>query len=169
MSALAIPRGALAAELIKLRSLRSTWVTLALAAAVSLGLSVLDTRTAAAGWATWTAHERAAFEPVQASFGGLAWAQFAFAVIGVLSVTSEYGAGTICSSLLAVPNRRRLLAAKTAVVAGLAFVVGETLAFSSFALGQFELFEPPPRRVAPRPARAARRRLHAASTSRRSA
>ena len=139
MSALAIPRGALRAELIKLRSLRSTWVTLALAAAVSLGLSLVDAYTAATDSATWTARERAAFEPVQACFGGLAWAELAFALVGVLSVSSEYGTGTICSSLLAVPHRRRLLAAKTAVVASAAFVVGEALALSSFALGRHEL------------------------------
>lgn len=46
------------------------------------------------------------------------------AVIGVLSMTSEYSSGLILSSLSAVPKRTPLLAAKAIVVAAIALITG---------------------------------------------
>jgi ABC-2 type transport system permease protein len=57
-------------------------------------------------------------------------------VLGVLVITSEYTTGMIRSSLLAVPRRTPLLAAKAAVFAALAFAAGELLAFVSVPITQ---------------------------------
>jgi ABC-2 type transport system permease protein len=56
-------------------------------------------------------------------------------VLGVLVVTSEYSSGTIKASLLAVPTRTPMLAAKAAVFAVLIFLVGELTAIPTFFLG----------------------------------
>jgi len=45
-------------------------------------------------------------------------------VLGVLFITSEYRTRTIGTTLAASPRRRHVLAAKTAVLAGVVFVVG---------------------------------------------
>jgi hypothetical protein len=50
-------------------------------------------------------------------------------------MTSEYSTGMIRASLLAVPKRLPMLAAKSVVFAVTVFVVGELLSFGSFAIG----------------------------------
>jgi ABC-2 type transport system permease protein len=53
----------------------------------------------------------------------------------VLVITSEYSTGTIRSTLLAVPTRLPMLAAKSVVLAALIFVATEAIAIASFFLG----------------------------------
>ncbi len=48
------------------------------------------------------------------------------AVFGALAITTEYSSGMIRTTFLAVPGRTRVLAAKAAVVAAIAFVLSET-------------------------------------------
>lgn len=48
---------------------------------------------------------------------GLLFAQLAIGVLGVLTMSAEYGTGTIQAALAAVPNRPLVLAAKTLVFA----------------------------------------------------
>lgn len=62
--------------------------------------------------------------------------EVAMGVLGALSVTSEYGAGTIVPSLAAVPGRDRLLAAKALTTAGIS--LGTGLAASTSAFGVFQ-------------------------------
>jgi len=127
------------AEWIKLRSLRSTYLTLAVAVVLGAGLGFLDTSSVAHHWATMSAADRAAFDPVGDSFTGLVFAQLAFGVLGVLTISSEYGTGMIRTTLTAVPRRGRLLAAKALVVGAVALVAGELFAFGTFLLGQVML------------------------------
>ena len=127
------------AEWIKLRSLRSTYLTLAAAVVLGAGLGFLDTSSVAHHWATMSAADRAAFDPVGDSFTGLVFAQLAFGVLGVLTISSEYGTGMIRTTLTAVPRRGRLLAAKALVVGAVALVAGELFAFGTFLLGQVML------------------------------
>ena len=51
-------------------------------------------------------------------------------------MTSEYSTGVIRASLLAVPKRLPVLAAKCAVFAGLIFVIAEVVSFVSFFIGK---------------------------------
>jgi ABC-2 type transport system permease protein len=57
-------------------------------------------------------------------------------VLGVLCISSEYSSGMIRTSLIAVPRRGRVLAAKSLVFATVTFVVGEATSFAAFFLGQ---------------------------------
>ena len=66
---------------------------------------------------------------------GVGLGQLAIAVLGVLVITSEYSTGVIRASLLAVPRRIPMLAAKAVVFAVLLIVVTEIVAFCSFFVG----------------------------------
>ncbi|MDI2131131.1 hypothetical protein [Yinghuangia seranimata] len=132
-------RGAVAAELLKLRSLRSTYLTLAFAVATGLVFGITDTASTARHWATMTAAERADFDPVGTSLNGYEFGLLAFGVLGVLAASSEYGTGQIRATLTAVPDRAAVFAAKALVVGGLGLLLGEAAAFTSFGLGQWML------------------------------
>jgi ABC-2 type transport system permease protein len=127
---------ALHAEWIKLRSVSSTWIALGVALAFTVGLGLADTVSATRGWDTMSATDRAAFDPLGSAFAGLTFAQLALGVLGVLTVTSEYSSGTIIPALTAQPRRGAAFAAKAGTVFAAALVVGQTLAFGSYLLGQ---------------------------------
>ncbi|HUD40317.1 MAG TPA: hypothetical protein VMR14_25740 [Streptosporangiaceae bacterium] len=55
---------------------------------------------------------------------------------GVARRRVEYSSGMIRTSLIAVPKRGRVLAAKSLVFAGVTFVVGEVVCFAAFLAGQ---------------------------------
>jgi ABC-type transport system involved in multi-copper enzyme maturation permease subunit len=57
-------------------------------------------------------------------------------VLGVLVVTSEYATGMIRTSLVAVPRRRRLLAAKVTVLLLVGLVTSVPIGFGMFLAGQ---------------------------------
>lgn len=90
----------------------STMWTLIVAAFLGIGLGALATTLQAHHYATDTPDRRALWDPTSVSTTGLALAQLAIGVLGVLVITSEYSTGAIESSLTAVPRRGRLLAAK---------------------------------------------------------
>ena len=56
-------------------------------------------------------------------------------MLGVLVIATEYSTGMIRASLLAVPKRTPMLAAKCVVFFVAVLVVGEALAFPSFLMG----------------------------------
>ena len=56
-------------------------------------------------------------------------------MLGVLVISTEYSTGVIRASLLAVPRRLKMLAAKSLVFAALLIVVAEIVAFGSFFIG----------------------------------
>jgi ABC-2 type transport system permease protein len=128
-------RDVLASEWIKLRSVRSTYPTLAFAAAAAVGVGYLVTHADATHWATMTASAKAAFDPVRDSFS-LGLAQLAFGALGVLAICSEYSSGLIRTTFAAVPRRRVVLAAKATVVGVVTLVIGEAIAFATFFAGQ---------------------------------
>ena len=121
-------------EATKLRTVRSTWITLAIAVVLTVGLGSAICAVAASQYKSTT--DRASFDPVGISMVGYLLAQVAFAVLGVLFVTAEYSTGMIRTSLAAVPRRSRLLGAKLVVFGAVVLVLGEVLAFVSFSSGQ---------------------------------
>ena len=139
LSAPARARDVLASEWIKLRSVRSTYLTLLFAAAAAVGIGYLVAHAKATHWATMPAAARAAFDPVSDSFTGLGLAQLAFGALGVLVISSEYTTGLIRTTVAAVPRRRAVLAAKAAVVGAVTVVAGELIAFATFFTGQWAL------------------------------
>ncbi|MEO3784112.1 ABC transporter permease [Actinocorallia sp. B10E7] len=125
-------------EWLKLWSVRSTWWCLGAAAVIvpvfgALAASAVDPVEAAALPKAWLAED--GFDPLE-PLTAVLLAQFVFGVLGVLTVTSEYSTGQIHSSLLAVPQRRRLLAVKLVVLVAVVTVVSSVLTFGTFFLTQ---------------------------------
>ncbi|MDW5328416.1 ABC transporter permease [Plantactinospora sp. KLBMP9567] len=129
----------LRAEWIKLRSLRSTWYTLACLFAVGLGITFLALSSAGTEYESATAAERQAWDPTALSLMTYIVAQLIIGVLGILVVTSEYATGLMQTSLTATPRRHRLLAAKVVLATAVAMVAGQALMFTAFFLGQILL------------------------------
>ena len=132
-------RNVLASEWIKLRSVRSTYLTLLFAAVAAVGVGYLITHADANHWAAMSPRARAAFDPVRESFSGLALAELAFGALGVLAISSEHATGLIRTTFAAVPRRRAVLAAKATVVGAVTLAAGELIAFATFFAGQWAL------------------------------
>jgi hypothetical protein len=126
----------LRAEWVKLRSVRSTWLIISLAALGGLGIGVLELASTAHQWASLSASDQAAFDPVGDSFAGFEFAQLALGALGVLVATGEYATGTIGPTLVATPQRLRWYAAKATVLAAVTIPICLACAFSAFLLGQ---------------------------------
>jgi len=127
--------GILNSEWIKLRSVRSTvWVfSITLVAAIGLALLVASVASAIIGESPGMTGAGAA-AVVGMSTTGLALGQLAIAVLGVLIITGEYSTGLIKASLISVPTRLPMLAAKAIVLAGTTFVLGLVITFVSFLI-----------------------------------
>jgi len=123
-------------EWIKLVSLRSSWITFAAALVAVIGLGALISAVTNSHWSQMNPIERAHFDPVGRSLGGVELAQLAIGVLGVLVVTGEYATGMIRSSLMAVPRRWPVLGAKLLVFAACTFVLSIIASFVAFLLGQ---------------------------------
>ncbi|GAB3430569.1 ABC transporter permease [Actinophytocola sediminis] len=126
----------LRAEWTKLRSLRSTWLTAAVTVVLGVGVSALATSGLARGYGELSPADLAAWDPAAHSLTSVILAQLAIGVLGVLVITAEYASGSIQPSLLAVPRRGRLLAAKAGVFATAAVLLGQVIGFASFLVGQ---------------------------------
>jgi ABC-2 type transport system permease protein len=128
----------LRSEWTKLVTVRSTLWSLLLLVILTPGLSALFTWLNAHNWAKADPSQRANIiaDPTSFILGtGFAFGQLTICVLGVLVMAGEYSTGSIRSSLLAVPKRTPMLAAKCAVFAAVVFVFGELVAFPSFLLG----------------------------------
>ena len=122
-------RGVTRMEWRKLRSVRSTWWTLAVFAAGMVGLAILIGLKA-------PAHPGADYDPTENGFAGLAVGQLALGTLGVLALSTEFTSGSIRATFAAAPRRGLVLAAKAAVLTAVTLGAGEVLAFASFAAGQ---------------------------------
>lgn len=111
-------RNAVAAEWIKIRTVRSTGWTLLLSFLLCTGLAVLFCLSLRAAYDRLGAEQHAHWDPVAVGFYSLTIGQIALVVFGVLQISTEYSTGMIRSSLVAVPNRSAFFAAK--VLAGTA-------------------------------------------------
>lgn len=132
-------RHACRAERAKLFSIRSTWWTLLVTVAATLVVTTLTMSHAA--------HEPAGyyqgFDTTNQSLSGTYIGALAIGILGALVFTSEYGSGTIRSSMAATPRRLDFLLAKLLVVGAVSFAVGEALAFSCFGIGHAILASSP--------------------------
>ncbi|HEX6394421.1 MAG TPA: ABC transporter permease [Acidimicrobiales bacterium] len=126
---------ALLSEWTKFRTVRSSFWTLAIGAVLGVGLGAVVSIVSANHYAT-DPEVHFNWNPTDRSLGSLMLTQLAFEILGVLVVTGEYSTGMIRTSLAAVPNRSRMLAAKTLVFAVVIFVVSEVVSFAAFLIGQ---------------------------------
>jgi ABC-2 type transport system permease protein len=130
------PLDLVAAEWIKLRSLRSTYLALLAAVVIAFGIGLLVCNADADQWTHLRPGQPSPVDPMADSFVGFSVAQLVFAAIGLLTVTGEYSSGLIRTTFTAVPARRAVLAAKVAVVSAVTFAVGLVTALVSFLAGQ---------------------------------
>ena len=121
----------LRSEWTKLRSVRSTFWALTVTVVLGIALGAVISAATAHSYAKFSVSQKLSWDPTGVSLAGVAIAQLAIAVLGVLCISSEYSSGMIRSSLIAVPKRGRVLAAKSLV-----FAVGEVTSFVSFFVGQ---------------------------------
>jgi ABC-2 type transport system permease protein len=128
-------RHAVRTEWIKLRTVRSSWWTVAAAFTLGAGLTILMCW----GNADWLASADADESPGSFITWGMMIAQIAAVVLGALVVTTEYGTGMIRSTFAAVPSRGRVLAAKAVVVTAVLFVVGTVTALVGYRGGNYFL------------------------------
>ncbi len=112
-------------EWIKLRSTRSPWWCMAVALVVPMGFGALITAD--------SGEENAIFF----SLAGMQFAAAVVLVLAALAVTGEYRYGTIRATLQAQPSRARVLWTKAAVIAGVAFLIGESAAFATYGVSKF--------------------------------
>jgi ABC-type transport system involved in multi-copper enzyme maturation permease subunit len=126
------------AEWTKLRTVRSTVWSLVLLVVLTLAFTGLITAVTASQWskADATARAQIVADPTATILGaGFQISQLTVCVLGVLVIAGEYTTGMIRASLLAVPRRTPMLAAKALVFSAVVFAVGEAVAFPSFFLG----------------------------------
>ena len=126
----------LLSEWTKFRSLRSTMWTLLTAVVLTIGIGALFSAVTANQYHTFSAADKASFNPIATSLNGILFSQLAIGVLGVLLISGEYSTGMIRSSLTAVPRRLPVLWAKLGVFAAVAFAVMLVTSFVSFFLGQ---------------------------------
>ena len=112
---------ALRSEYCKLRTVRSTTWALLTAVVANIGVAAL---LAIFVTGRLTPHEKATIDSIRLTMGGLHISQVAIGVLGVLVISGEYSTGTIRATLAAVPRRRIVLAAKTAVVTTVSVATG---------------------------------------------
>jgi len=125
----------LRSEWTKLRSVRSTYWTAGLALLASIALSVIVCARTAYN-INRGQQSLDGFDPTLTSLDGLYIAQVAIGVLGVLTISGEYGTGMIRATLSAVPQRRAMLAAKGLVFAVVTLIIGEAMSFTAFGIGQ---------------------------------
>jgi ABC-type transport system involved in multi-copper enzyme maturation permease subunit len=122
--------GALRSELTKIRTVRSTYWTLAAMTVITVIIGVFSCALTGPGAAG------PGYDPTYLSLEGCIFGQLIIAVLGVLTFTSEYSTGMIRASLTVQPRRGTVYAAKAATVALVAMAAGLAASFTSFLLGQ---------------------------------
>ncbi|HZE33185.1 MAG TPA: ABC transporter permease, partial [Actinoallomurus sp.] len=126
------------AEWTKIRSVRSTVWSLVLLIVLDLGFTALLTSLTVSQWENANPSDRATLmaDPTSTILGsGFFLSQLTICVLGVMVVASEYSTGMIRASLLAVPKRLPMLAAKSTVFGLLILVLGVAVSFVSFFIG----------------------------------
>lgn len=125
-------------EWTKIRSVRSTVWSLAILVVLTLVFTALFMQMGIANWDKTDPSQQAEMrmDPTGTILGsGILLSQLAVCVLGVMAIASEYSTGMIRASLLAVPGRVPMLAAKSVVFGLLVLAVGELTAFGSFFIG----------------------------------
>lgn len=125
-------KSALHAEWTKLHTAPGTGWVLLVAVSATVGLSWLA--SAAVGFQGGGLQD-----PVKISLIGVQAGQAIFALFGVLIITGEYSSGMIRSTLSAMPRRWTMLAAKAAMLTGLALPAGVLAVLGSIVVGRFIL------------------------------
>jgi len=134
--------GALRSELTKIRSVRSTYWSLIALVVITIGIGALFAFGRVQNFsqipldAQASERVRDISRATETSLFGLILGQLVIAVLGALTITSEYSTGMIRTSLSVMPRRGVSLAAKAVVFGAIALVVGLVTSFASYFVGQ---------------------------------
>ncbi|MGW0194787.1 MULTISPECIES: hypothetical protein [unclassified Nonomuraea] len=128
----------LAAEWIKLWSLRSTRWLFGLGILAIIAFAVQSSLDARNGWPDFTPMERARFNSLSEVFSGLSATMLMIGAgtVGALTIVGEYATGLIRTTLTAVPARHRVVAAKLAVVGAVMLATGALISAATFGVSQ---------------------------------
>jgi ABC-2 type transport system permease protein len=129
-------RGVIASEFTKLRSVRSTYWTLAALVIVSVGIAAIAGFGIASNLHS-NPQNKPGTDATQASLiAFFELGQLIIAVIGAMSITSEYSTGMIRTSMTVMPRRGTVYLAKLIVLTTVALVVSVVTSFIAFFVGQ---------------------------------
>ncbi|MFE5039270.1 ABC transporter permease subunit [Streptomyces sp. NPDC056683] len=129
-------RDLLGSEWIKLWSLRSTAIVLGCLVVMYVYFAYRAAVTTYDAWPTMTNWMRADPDPAHDAFDGPTFMllQATVGTIGAMTIAGEYASGLIRTSLIAVPDRNRVMLAKVGVVAGVMATVGLILSVAIWAV-----------------------------------
>jgi ABC-2 type transport system permease protein len=125
----------LASEWLKLKSLRSLRIALALGVLLSIAVTALVATAMGATYESWPESAKEEFGPMY-SLVGMSCALIAFSVFGVLVSAGEYSSGMIRLTLTLTPGRGRVLAAKALLVTLILVPLGLVSVLGMFMVGQ---------------------------------
>ncbi len=132
-------RGVIASEFTKLRSVRSTYWTIAALFIVSVGVAAIA-GFGIAGNIHNNPQNKAGGDGTQASLiAFFELGQLIIAVIGAMAITSEYSTGMIRTSMSVMPRRGPIYLGKLIVLTTVTLVVSLVTSFISFFVGQAAL------------------------------
>jgi ABC-type transport system involved in multi-copper enzyme maturation permease subunit len=123
-------------EWIKLKTLRSTLIVLAVTVIAMVGLGLLIAAITNHNFASMGPGDRANFNAVDRVLGGVNIAQLTVGVLGVLLISGEYSTGMVRATFGAVPTRLPVLWAKLTVFAAVIFSISLVSSFAAFFGGQ---------------------------------
>ncbi|MGV9595351.1 hypothetical protein ACWDR1_01665 [Streptosporangium sandarakinum] len=126
---------AVAAEWIKLRTLRSTWWALGVGVLTALALTALGASTVISRWEPGRTSEQAAMGIVVTVHVGVVPAQLPLGMLGTMSIGGEHTSGMIRTTFVATPSRSRVLLAKVSVPGGIAIAASLLIAIPGYLYG----------------------------------
>jgi ABC-type transport system involved in multi-copper enzyme maturation permease subunit len=130
------PWRVLKAEVLKIRTLRSTYYTMAITVAAMALIGFIICWSTANDWNQLRPHHRMRFNPLEDSLAGYQLAQLSIGVFGVLMTAGEYSTGMVRSTFAAVPKRLPVLWSKALVAAVVGFVTMLPAALFAFFASQ---------------------------------
>ncbi|MER5216073.1 ABC transporter permease [Streptomyces sp. NPDC002838] len=134
MTTLAVtPTRVLRSEWHKLWTVRSTWISLALAAALTVGIGL------AIGASYESGGGDSDVDVVLMTLLGMQFTSIVIGVLGILSTAGEHSTGMVRSTMTAVPRRLPVLWSKAAVLGVVAFAVTLVTNLVTFPLVQILL------------------------------
>jgi ABC-2 type transport system permease protein len=128
-------RGVVVSEWTKIRTVRSTYWIVIMLAVISIGVGMLVDAVTGSVYKTI----QGTLDATQTSLFTLYFGQLMMVVLGARVITADYSTKMISTSLIAMPRRGTLFAAKAIALGATALVVGEVLCFILFFIGQVVL------------------------------
>ncbi|MGI5489132.1 hypothetical protein [Microtetraspora malaysiensis] len=131
-------RDLLAAEWIKLWSLRSTPWLIGLGSLAIVAFAAQSSLNAYNSWPSFTAMEKATFTPLNEALSALGASMLVIGSgsLGALTIVGEYATGLIRTTLVAVPARHLVVGAKLTVIGAVTLAAGTLISAGTFGVSQ---------------------------------